>query len=214
MRDNVAALIRLMLVTDDVLLDERDPVEPALAAVRGGATSVQLRLKRATAREQVALARALVAALPVPVLVNDRPDVALAAGGAGVHLGPDDLPVALARRVVPAGFVIGASVGSAEEAANAADADYWGIGPWRVTGTKSDAGDALGAEGFSALVRMAGGKPCLAIGGIRPEDLPAVRAAGGSGVAVVSGILRASDVEGAARRYWEAGQAGRRAGGQ
>ena len=107
-----------MLVTDDELLEGRDVVEVARAAERGGVTSVQLRLKRASAREQVALARALVAELRVPVLVNDRPDVALASGAAGVHLGSEDLPVALVRRIAPAGFVIGASVGSEAEAAD------------------------------------------------------------------------------------------------
>src|ERR671911_953244 len=113
MANNVAAMVRLMLVTDDGLVGARDPVALALAAERGGATSVQLRLKLASPREQVDRARALIAALRIPVLVNDRLDVALAAGAAGVHLGPDDLPVALARRVAPAAFLIGASVGSA-----------------------------------------------------------------------------------------------------
>ena len=201
MAHNVAALIRLMLVTDDALLEGRDLVQLAVAAVRGGASAVQLRLKRVTAREQVARARALIAAVDVPVLVNDRPDVALAAGAAGVHLGPDDLPPALVRTIAPPGFLIGASVGSESEAAAAAAADYWGIGPWRTTTTKGDAGTALGAQGFARLVRLAPGKPCLAIGGVRPEDLPAVRTAGGAGVAVVSGILSAEDVEAAARRY-------------
>jgi thiamine-phosphate pyrophosphorylase len=190
-----------MLVTDDELLEGRDIVEVARAAERGGVSSVQLRLKRATAREQVGLARALVAALEVPVLVNDRPDVALASGAAGVHLGGEDLPVALVRRIAPPEFVIGASVGSEAEAGNAGEADYWGIGPWRVSPTKRDAGPALGPEGFAALVRRAGGRPCLAIGAVRPEDVPVVLAAGGTGVAVVSGVLREQDVEAAARRY-------------
>lgn len=193
-----------MLVTDDRLVAGRDPVALARAAERGGVTSVQLRLKHASAREQAAVARALVDALGVPVLVNDRPDIALAAGAAGVHLGPDDLPVALARRVVPPGFIVGASAGSADEAAAVAGADYWGVGPWRTTGTKADAGGALGAEGFRRVVALAAGKPCIAIGGVRPEDIGAVLAAGGAGVAVVSGILGAEDVEAAARRYFTA----------
>lgn len=193
-----------MLVTDDALLGGRDIVALARAAEAGGATSIQLRLKRAAAREQVALARALVGAVSVPVLVNDRPDIALAAGAAGVHLGPDDLSVPLARAIVPSGFVIGASVGSMEEAAAAADADYWGIGPWRVTATKADAGDGLGPEGFGRLVGRSGGRPCLAIGAVRPEDLPRIRAAGGSGVAVVSGILAAADVRQATLAYADA----------
>jgi thiamine-phosphate pyrophosphorylase len=193
-----------MLVTDDDLIGGRDVVALARAAEAGGATAVQLRLKRAPLREQVGLARTLVEALTVPVLVNDRPDVAMAAGAAGVHLGPDDLPVALTRAIAPPGFVVGASVGSMEEAAAAEAADYWGIGPWRITTTKADAGEGLGPEGFARLVRLAAGRPCLAIGAVRPEDLPLVRAAGGSGVAVVSGILGALDVRAAAAAYAEA----------
>ena len=198
-----------MLVTDDDLVVGRDPVALAVAAERGGASSVQLRLKRASAREQVALTRRLVEALRIPVLVNDRPDVALAAGAAGVHLGPDDVPVGLVRGIAPPGFVIGASVGSEAEAGAADPADYWGIGPWRASGTKRDAGAGLGAEGFGRLLRLAGGRPCLAIGGLRPEDVRDVVAAGGSGVAVVSGILGGSDVQRATASYAEAlGQCG------
>jgi thiamine-phosphate pyrophosphorylase len=190
-----------MLVTDDALVRGHDVVALAEAAVRGGATSVQLRLKEATPRELVALARRLVGALTVPVLVNDRPDAAIAAGAAGVHLGPDDLPVAAVRRIAPPAFVIGASVGGPLEAKESHDADYWGVGPWRMTATKPDAGAALGPEGFAAIVALSGGIPCIAIGGVRPDDVEVVRKRGGAGVAVVSGILAAADVEGAARRY-------------
>jgi thiamine-phosphate pyrophosphorylase len=193
-----------MLVTDDRLVAGRDMVSLARAAEAGGATAVQLRLKEMSAREQVSLARTLVAALGIPVLVNDRPDVALAAGAAGVHLGADDLPVALARRIAPPGFIIGASVGSESEAALAAEADYWGIGPWRVTTTKADAGTGLGPEGFARLARLAGGRPCLAIGGVRPIDVPLVRRAGGAGVAVVSGILRGDNLEQSTAKYAQA----------
>ncbi|HEY8197250.1 MAG TPA: thiamine phosphate synthase [Gemmatimonadales bacterium] len=201
MGDNVAQLVRLMLVTDDRLVRGRDLVLLAQAAERGGATSVQLRLKEVAARDLAQLVRRLVQALRIPVLVNDRPDVAIAAGAAGVHLGPDDMPVELVRRIAPPGFVVGASVGSEAEAATAGEADYWGIGPWRATGTKEDAGIGLGADGFGRLRRLAGGRPVLAIGGVTPEDVPLILHAGGTGVAVVSGILGAEDVESAARRY-------------
>src|SRR5690242_2603064 len=126
MRPNVASLIRLMLVTDDRLLGGRDLIELARSAERGGVTSIQVRLKHPAPRELVDLVRTLVGAVKIPILVNDRPDVALAAGAAGTHLGPDDLPVRLARRIAPPEFVIGASVGSESEAETAGDADYWG----------------------------------------------------------------------------------------
>jgi thiamine-phosphate pyrophosphorylase len=203
MQHNVAALVRLMLVTDDLSLRGRDLIQIARAAERGGVSSLQLRLKRASARELVALTRGLVAALRIPVLVNDRPDIAIAAGAAGVHLGPDDLSVDLTRRIAPAGFLIGASVGSEAEASRAAGADYWGVGPWRSTATKSDAGAALGPDGFARISRLARGRPCIAIGSVRPEDVPIVASLGGAGVAVISGILEAGDIESAARRYSE-----------
>lgn len=201
MRDNLASVLQLLLVTDDDLLAGRDLVGVVRDAVAGGATAVQLRLKRATARELATAGRALMSAVMVPVFVNDRLDVALAIGAAGVHLGPDDVPVARARELAPPGFLIGASVGLASEVPNGEAADYWGIGPWRTTGTKRDAGAALGAAGFAALRAQAGRRPCIAIGGVRAEDVPAILEAGADGVAVVSGILAGPDAEAAAHRY-------------
>ncbi len=201
MANNVAAIVRLMLVTDDRLVRGRDLVALAQAAERGGVTCVQLRLKEAEPRLLAETARALVAALRVPLLVNDRPDVAVVAGAAGVHLGPGDLPPKLARRVLGPAAIVGVSVGSEGEALAARDADYWGIGPWAATVTKSDAGAPLGAEGFRRLAGLAEGRPCIAIGGVTPGDVPAVLDAAGAGVAIVSGILAAPDVTAAARAY-------------
>jgi len=201
MATNVAALIRLMLVTDDKLLRGRDLVQLARAAERGGITALQVRLKSTPDRELAEIVRTLVAALSIPVVVNDRPDIALATGAAGTHLGPEDMPIRLVRRIVPPGFIIGASVGSDAEAETADEADYWGIGPWRRTTTKGDAGRALGAAGFAHLVGLAGDKGCIAIGAVRPEDVPAVAVNGGKGVAVVSGILKSEDVQAAAQKY-------------
>ncbi len=204
MARNLAAHLRLMAVTDDRVLAGRDLIAASVAAVEGGATAVQLRLKDAPPRELVGLARELVRRLPVPVLINDRLDVALAAGAGGVHLGGDDLPVARARALVPPGFVIGASVGDEGEAARVAGADYWGVGPWRMTGTKADAGAALGPAGFRRIGALAGLVPCVAIGGVTPADVPDVLGAGGVGVAVVSGIFGGPDPAAGARRYAEA----------
>lgn len=202
MTPNLADQLRLMLVTDDAVVAGRALVALCQAAERGGVTCVQLRLKAATAPSLADAARALRSALRVPLLINDRLDVALAVGAAGVHLGPDDLPIGVARRIAPPGFVIGASVGSAAEAEQGAGADYWGVGPLRATATKRDAGSAIGVEGFGTIVRLAPtGVPCVAIGGVLPEDVTMVRKAGGAGVAVVRGILGAVDVEAAARAY-------------
>lgn len=201
MTPKLAASLRLLLVTDDRLLAQRDPIETCVVAVRGGVTAVQLRLKHAGDRELLHLARALVARLPVPVMVNDRLDIALAAEAAGVHLGADDLSPELARRISPSGFWIGASVGSDNEVARGAAADYWGIGPLNGSTTKHDAGPALGIGGAVALRRQSAGKPCVAIGGVVPGDVAALLDAGFAGVAVGSGILAAEDAERAARRY-------------
>jgi thiamine-phosphate pyrophosphorylase len=190
-----------MLVTDDRLIRGRDLVQLAQEAEQGGVTALQVRLKEQPARQLVELVRSLVRSLNIPVLVNDRPDVALAAGAAGAHLGPEDLPVALARRIAPPGFILGASVGNGEEAGVADAADYWGVGPWRGTPTKDDAGPPLGDRGFRNIVDRSAGRPCIAIGGVRPEDVASVFASGGSGVAVAGGILGSEDVAAAARRY-------------
>ena len=201
MRENLAATLRLLLVTDDALLAGRDAVAVCEAAVRGGVTAVQLRLKLATDAELFALSRRLVETLAVPVLVNDRVDIALAAGAHGVHLGADDLAPVLARRIVPSGFIIGASVGSEGEIERGLAADYWGIGPLHLSATKPDAGVALGLGGARALRDRAGSRPCVVIGGVSVADVEPVMAAGFAGVAVVSGILGSVDVEGAARGY-------------
>jgi thiamine-phosphate diphosphorylase len=197
----LAEALRLVAVTDDRVLQGRDLVGACEAAVRGGATMVQLRLKEASPRDLGRIARELTRRLAVPVVVNDRLDVALAVGAQGVHLGADDISPGKARPIAPAGFWIGASVGTPDEVAAGLDADYWGVGPWRSTGTKADAGTALGRDGFRALVARSGGRPCVAIGAVRPEDVPSVVSAGGVGVAVVSGIFGETDVEEAARRY-------------
>jgi thiamine-phosphate pyrophosphorylase len=198
---DLPAALQLVLVTDDALIRGRDPLLLCQAAVRGGCTMVQLRLKQWPDRELLALARALVSTLTVPVLVNDRLDIAKAADAAGVHLGWDDLAPALARRQAARPFAIGSSVGNMGEVARGEPADYWGIGPIRATATKADAGTALGLDGALPLLGAAAGRPCVAIGGVVPGDIAALRHAGFTGVAVASGILGADDVESAARGY-------------
>lgn len=190
-----------MVITDPVLLKGRDAVAVCRAAVSGGATMIQVRWKDGTPAEILELTRSLVAALPVPVLVNDRVDIALAAGAAGAHLGWDDPPLAALRPHVPAGFLLGISVGSDAEARGApASADYWSVGPCFATPTKHDAGPPLRPNGFAALARLApDGIPVLGIGGITAANARSIVAAGAAGVAVIGAVLGADDPEESAR---------------
>jgi thiamine-phosphate pyrophosphorylase len=202
----LADQLRLMVLTDPVLLKGRDPVAVCRRAVANGggagATMVQVRWKDGAAADVLQLARALVSALPVPVLVNDRVDVALAAGAAGAHLGQDDPPVSALRPHVPPGFLLGVSVGSAAEAQRArlVPADYWSVGPCFSTANKPDAGGALGPEGFAALARLApDGVPVIGIGGITAANAGEIVRAGAVGVAAIGAVLGAPDPEAAAR---------------
>jgi thiamine-phosphate pyrophosphorylase len=200
----LADRFRLMVLTDAALLKGRDAVDVCRRAVAGGATAIQVRLKDASAADAAALARALVAGLPaaVPVLVNDRVDVALAAGAAGAHLGQDDPPLDALRPHVPAGFILGVSVGDPAEAdrVRAWPADYWSVGPCFATATKPDAGAPLGPDGFAALARRApGGIPVIGIGGITAVNAASLAAAGAAGIAVIAAVFGASDPEAAAR---------------
>lgn len=198
--------LRLMVLTDPVLLKGRDPLDVCRRAVGGGATVVQVRWKGGPAARVLELSRALVAAIRAPVIVNDRVDVALAAGAAGAHLGWEDPPLEALRPHVPPGFVIGLSVGTPEEAegARATSADYWSIGPCFATRTKPDAGRPLGVDGFAALARLApDGVPVIGIGGITKTNAGSLVAAGAVGVAVTAAVLGASDPERAAREIVE-----------
>ncbi|HEY6088397.1 MAG TPA: thiamine phosphate synthase [Gemmatimonadaceae bacterium] len=191
-------ILRLVAITDDAEDQRATLVERVAAAVRGGATSVQVRLKSATPREVVEITRAILKKVPVPVIVNDRADIAMAAGAAGVHVGEADLPVSAIRRFAPASFIIGASLGGDAELANAKEADYVGIGPLFATDTKDDAGRAIGIDGFRKLAALSG-RPAVAVGGLSAERAAQVMAAGGAGVAVVNAIFRGDDPESAAR---------------
>jgi thiamine-phosphate pyrophosphorylase len=157
-----------------------------------------VRLKRATPREVVEIAKAIVSKVPVPVIVNDRADIALAGGAAGVHVGEADLPVSAIRRFAPTDFIIGASLGGDAELANAREADYVGIGPLFTTDSKGDAGKAIGIEGFRKLAELSG-RPALAVGGLTAARAAQVMAAGAAGVAVINAIFKADDPERAAR---------------
>ncbi len=190
--------LRLIGITDDLRDGPAGLVQRASAAVRGGATLIQLRLKHSTAREIVEVARALVHSLSVPIIVNDRFDVALASGAAGVHLGADDIPVGAVRAVAPISFIIGVSVGNDDEARASNGADYAGIGPVYGSASKIDAGPAIGVDEFRRLAECLR-IPAVAVGGITPLNARAIFEAGGCGVAVIRSIFADSDPESAAR---------------
>jgi thiamine-phosphate pyrophosphorylase len=195
---SLADQLRLMVITDAA----RGGAARCRAAVAGGATMIQVRWKDGAPAGVLQLARALVAELPVPVIVNDRVDIALAAGAAGAHLGWDDIPLDAIRPHVPPGFILGISVGSAAEAERAArlGADYWSIGPCFATGSKADAGSPLGPEGFGALARRAPEDvPVIGIGGITPGNARSITDAGAIGIAVIGAVLDSPDPRTAAR---------------
>ena len=190
--------LTLVAITDDLRDGIDGLVARATRAQEGGATMVQLRLKQVEARVLADVSRRLVATLAIPVIVNDRADVALATGAAGVHVGAEDLSPRALRRVVPAGFIIGASVGSDSESDDADGADYVGIGPVFDTWSKADAGEAIGIERFAAL-QARSARPAVAIGGLTPENARAVMTSGAHGVAVIRSLLGAHDPAAAAR---------------
>ena len=193
-----SSIIRLVAITDNVRDGQVGLIGRASLAAHGGATCIQLRLKDVSARDLVSLARELVRAVGVPVIVNDRADVAVAAGAAGVHLGADDVPVSAVRSFAPAGFIIGTSVGCDVEMANAKDADYVGIGPVFATGSKDNAGPAIGIDEFARLA-VATGLPSIGIGGVTHSNARLVIDAGAVGVAVIAAVFGATDPQAAAR---------------
>jgi thiamine-phosphate pyrophosphorylase len=198
----------LYVLLDTGLLPGRQVLDVAQQVLAGGATVLQLRAKNVSIREQVALAEALVPlarAHGVPLLINDHADIALAAGAGGVHLGVDDLPVALARRILPPGALIGYSPEDIPDAQRAvADGiDYLGVGPFATTRTKGDAGDAIGPDGIGA-VSVAVSVPIIAIGGLTPSTAGAAIRAGATGIAVASAAITAPDPTAATRALWTA----------
>jgi thiamine-phosphate pyrophosphorylase len=207
---------RLYAITDARVARGRDQVELLRAAIRGGVTMVQLRDKELPARDQYELGRRLrelTRAANVPLIVNDRIDLALAIDADGVHLGQDDLPPRVARALLGHGRIVGVSAGNAEEfeLIRREGADYVGTGPFAATGSKADAGAAIGPAGLRAL-REITNLPMVAIGGIGPANVAAAMATGADGVAVISAVLGADDPERAAaelRRVIDAARRGR-----
>jgi thiamine-phosphate pyrophosphorylase len=192
----------LYLVTDSGLVADRGLTEVVMAAVDGGARTVQLREKDTATRAFVDLAkvlRGLLAPRGVPLIVNDRVDVALAAGADGVHVGRNDMTYADARRLLGPDAVIGLSVETMEDVMQAErfDVDYLGVSPIFASRTKTDTLGAWGIDGL-AQVRQRSRHPLVAIGGLHAGNAGAVGAAGADAVAVVSAVCAAPDPRAAA----------------
>ena len=198
----IRCALKLYAVTDNAWLGERSLAQCVEAALAGGATFVQLRDKQATgdalraeAEELLALCRAA----GVPFVVNDDVECALAVGADGVHVGQDDMACERARALLGPDAIVGVSTQTVEQAraAEAAGADYLGVGGVTGTATKPEAG-VLAAEEFRALV-AAVDIPVVAIGGITRENISELDGLGLAGVAVVSALFAQPDVEAAAR---------------
>ena len=192
-----------MVITDRRTDGGRSIDDVAAAVLEAGVRAVQLRDKDASASqllEQARLLRDLTARFGALLFVNDRLDVAIAADADGAHLGPDDVPVAAARRAVPKGFLLGYSTDDPDLAkqAQADGADYLGCGTVFPTSSKADAGEVIGLDGLAAVVGAVE-IPVLGIGGITAERAREIRGTGAAGVAVISCVMAASDPEDAAR---------------
>jgi len=196
--------LRLNLVTNQASLQGRRLTDVVLAAVQGGVSSVQLREKTLGTRDFYAQAVALMAVLAplgVPLIINDRVDIALACGAQGVHLGQSDLPALQARQILPPEVFIGWSVETPADVARASSlpVDYLGVSPVFATPTKTDTQPAWGLSGLKQI-RADTDALLVAIGGIHAGNGRAVLAAGADSLAVVSAICAAVDPHAAARQ--------------
>jgi len=196
----------LYLVTDRDLMSTPTLEEAVEQAIMGGVTLVQLREKHASSLEfyQTALrVKKITDSYNVPLIINDRVDVALAVDADGVHVGQSDLPAARVREILGPDKILGVSASSLKEALKAVEdgADYLGVGAMFATGTKTDA-DITTIEELKRI-RQAVSVPIVVIGGINKQTLPLFAGTGIDGIAVVSAIIAAADVEKAARELKE-----------
>lgn len=198
----------LYALIDDSVRRDRPLLELAFDAMAGGVRVLQLRLEQTTDRVALPLIREVVAAAKpsqVVILVNDRIDLALAAAAHGVHLGADDLPVDVARKLLGPAAIIGATTRGLDdiERARAAGADYVGLGPLFPTHTKAVAHPPLGLKVFAKIVSRAP-LPVVGIAGITLATIGQVAAAGAWGAAVAGDLLKADDVVSRARALEQA----------
>lgn len=199
----------LYLVTDRRLMSSKTIEESAESAIEGGASVVQLREKDCTSREFYELAvrvKKITAPRKVPLIINDRIDICLAADADGVHLGQRDLPCAEARKILGSGKIIGVSAALPEEALRAQTdgADYLGVGAVFATGTKSDTRPVT--PEIIREIRSAVTIPFVVIGGVNAENIKQLYGLGINGAAVVSAVVSQSDIAAAARTMRKAAE--------
>jgi len=189
---NLRERLKLYVITDGRL---RDEIESAKLALEGGATAIQLRMKRASMRQMIEKGvkiRRMVEDYDALLFVDDRVDVALAVGAHGVHLGPEDMPLNIARKIAPE-LLIGATVHSVKEAIKAQKegADYIGAGSVYPTSSKENA-VVIGLKNLESIVESVS-IPVVAIGGINAENVRDVLSTGVDGIAIISAILAAEN---------------------
>lgn len=197
----------LYAITNRALLGSRSLGQTVEEVIEGGVTVVQLREKGASTVDLIRLCTELLRVTRprgVPLIVNDRVDVMLATGADGVHVGPDDMPPEIARRLIGRGKILGVSAGTPAEAiaAASAGADYLGVGDVFGTRSKADAGEPIGLSGLRDVMQ-ATTLPVVAIGGITPENAKALAPTGVAGIAVMRAIFGEPDVGAAVRRLRE-----------
>ena len=182
----------LHVITDTTLQSRFTHAELAELAIEGGADTVQFRQKQGTTRELIAMAQSMQAVCAkqnVPLIINDRADIALAVGAAGAHFGQDDMPVSIGRRILPPETILGASARTEEKilAAISEGADYIGFGPIYGTTSKPDAETPKGLERLRRMCDLAA-CPVIAIGGIGIQTAGDVIRAGAHGIAIISAV--------------------------
>jgi thiamine-phosphate pyrophosphorylase len=202
-----ATMKGLYFVTDRGLCGAKPLADVVLQAVRGGAACVQLREKDLSTGlfiEEAGRIKTLMAPFRVPLIINDRLDVALAVAADGVHVGQSDMPYEIARKLMGKQAIIGLSVETWEdvERAQGLDCDYLGVSPVFATPTKRDTKEPWGLEGL-ARIRAFSRHPLVAIGGLNAGNAEAAVMAGAGGVAVVSAICAAADPYAASRELAE-----------
>jgi thiamine-phosphate diphosphorylase len=173
----------------------------AAELLAAGAAILQVRVKKGGSGAFLEVARAVREVCTVPLVVNDRADIAIAAGADGIHLGQDDLPLAAARAIAP-GLFVGISTHSLAQAmaAAAAGADYLGFGPIYPTGTKENPDPVVGVGQLARVVAAVAPLPVVAIGGITPARAAEIADAGAAAACVISAVNRAADVVAAGRQ--------------